>query len=265
MGKDNTPAANAMIDLIRDLIVNELAKQDTTAVCKIISSNNDGSYNIVVFPDAITLISGVKSISPENFKAGEYAYIYKFRNKLNNAVIFAKIGGEADDLKFVKTENLEQGVYSSIVKEATGSGGGGDGFPSIVVTSLTTPAEFTTGTNAWINVRIESGQIQVGDEIVICARKNSTRSSDQYKRRRYKTLKTVIVENISKNIFSIPISFDSDRDIYRGGNNPNRQTGPVTRYIKLRRVNADRTNATFSNIVQITIMYSPTYHTIGLY
>lgn len=99
--KEDTVAATAMVELIRDLIKQESAKEDDTATCCIMACNPDGSYDITVLPDTITLVRSVKSITPENLKVGDYAYIFKFKNKLNNAVIFAKIGGTGADVRFL--------------------------------------------------------------------------------------------------------------------------------------------------------------------
>ena len=105
--KSTKNAANNMVDLIRELIQQELIKEDNTATCRIMACNSDGSYDINVLPDMVTVIRSVKSISPENLKQGDYAYIFKFKNKLNNAVIIAKIGGLGSDVRFLtaKDEN----------------------------------------------------------------------------------------------------------------------------------------------------------------
>ena len=110
--KSNTTAANNMVDLIRELIQQELIKEDNTATCRIMACNPDGSYDINVLPDMVTVVRSVKSISPENLKEGDYAYIFKFKNKLNNAVIIAKIGGVGSDVRFLTARDENGNVVN---------------------------------------------------------------------------------------------------------------------------------------------------------
>ena len=121
MNENNRVAAANMVELIRELIQQELVKEDNTATCQIMACNSDGSYDITILPDEITLIKSVKSITPENLKQGDYAYVYKFKNKLSNAIIFTRIGGQGDDVRFITTDEYDKtGGYS-------GGGGGGSG------------------------------------------------------------------------------------------------------------------------------------------
>ena len=111
-GKSTKNAANNMVDLIRELIQQELIKEDNTATCRIMACNSDGSYDINVLPDMVTVIRSVKSISPENLKEGDYAYIFKFKNKLNNAVIITKIGGLGSDVRFLTARDENGNVVN---------------------------------------------------------------------------------------------------------------------------------------------------------
>ena len=108
--KNPTTAAAGMVDLIRELIQQELVKEDDTATCRIMACNPDGTYDITILPDMITVISSVKSISLENLKQGDYAYIYKFKNRLNNAIIIARVGGLGGDFKFVTPDALSESI-----------------------------------------------------------------------------------------------------------------------------------------------------------
>ena len=85
-------AANSLVGLIRDLINEELDKRDSTVVCQIASINADGTYNITIPPDDRNIASNIKSISPETLNVGDYAYLLKIQNKLNNSIILSRIG-----------------------------------------------------------------------------------------------------------------------------------------------------------------------------
>ena len=119
MGKNQEPIASSMVGFLRDLINEEIAKQDSTEICQITEDNGDGTYNIVLLPDEKVILSKVKSISPEALAIGEYAYIYKFKNQLNNAIILSRLGSNGD-LRFVSTKEAARYVVSE------SSGGGGE-------------------------------------------------------------------------------------------------------------------------------------------
>lgn len=85
-------AAIELVGLIRDLIIEELNKRDNTDVCQIYSENADGTFNVTIPPDDRNIVRNVKSIAPDDLVQGDYAYIFKIKNKLNNSIILSKIG-----------------------------------------------------------------------------------------------------------------------------------------------------------------------------
>ena len=117
--KDNKTALD-LINLIKDLVTDELNKRDNTCVCQVVACNEDGTYNIFVVPDTRTVITNVKSMSLEVIKVGDYVYVYKFQNKLNNAIILARAGTNAADIRFVTVENFN----STITTRSSGGEGG---------------------------------------------------------------------------------------------------------------------------------------------
>ena len=117
--KDNKTALD-LINLIKDLVTDELNKRDNTCVCQVVACNEDGTYNIFVVPDTRTVITNVKSMSLEVIKVGDYVYVYKIQNKLNNAIILARAGTNAADIRFVTVENFN----STITSRSSGGEGG---------------------------------------------------------------------------------------------------------------------------------------------
>lgn len=120
-------AAVEMVGLIRDLIIEELNKRDSTEVCKIATVNSDGTYNILIPPDDRNVIRNVKSISPDKLEQGDVAYIYKFLGKLNNAIIIAKIGANSSDLRFLTVDDIP------LFEGSSSSGGGGGDVTDVLV------------------------------------------------------------------------------------------------------------------------------------
>ena len=119
MAADNVNVAKDMIGLIRDLIIEELNKRDSTEICQIAAVNSDGTYHITIPPDDRNIVRNVVSISPDELKQGDYAYIYKFLGKLNNAIILTRIGS-GTSLRFITKDELP----ASIVSYSSGGGGG---------------------------------------------------------------------------------------------------------------------------------------------
>ena len=110
--RKNDTAATALVDLIRDIFYQEASKLDNTATCRIMSCNSDDTYDIAVLPDLTSVVRSVKSISPEKLVVGDYVYIYKFANRLNNAIILSKIGGSGADTRFIKDGADASDIYT---------------------------------------------------------------------------------------------------------------------------------------------------------
>ncbi len=139
MSKNDSKTAIELINLIRDMISTELDKRDNTCVCQIVARNLDETFNIIVVPDERTVINRVKSISPDVLKEGDYVYVYKFQNRLNNAIIIAKVGNDNVDLRFVTTDE-----YTALVPPGTAGGGGGGGGGTVSWSDVTGKPDFKT-------------------------------------------------------------------------------------------------------------------------
>lgn len=150
--KDNKTALD-LINLIKDLVTDELNKRDNTCVCQVVACNEDGTYNIFVVPDTRTVITNVKSMSLEVIKIGDYVYVYKFQNKLNNAIILARAGTNAADIRFVTVENFN----STITTRSSGGGG--------TVTSVSAGTGLSISGTATVNptVNIATGYSLISD------------------------------------------------------------------------------------------------------
>ena len=112
---DSNKAANEMVDLFRDLVIEQLETRDKTDVCRIFSINPDGTYNIVIPPDERNVVSNIKSISSETLFAGDYAYILKIKNRLNNSLILTRIGPATDTKSSNASANVSGGSTIGVV------------------------------------------------------------------------------------------------------------------------------------------------------
>ena len=95
---------NNFVDILRDLIKEQIDKQDTTIMCKIVSVNQDGTYNVYVEPDERNIIHNIPSISPYTLKQDDYVYVYKIKNQLNNSFIIKRLGSDGA-LDTIPTKN----------------------------------------------------------------------------------------------------------------------------------------------------------------
>lgn len=84
---DNNNATD-FLDLINSMIEDKLSKMDQVDICQIVSNDNGTNrYNIKLISDGNTIIHDVINCSRFSFSAGDYAYILKIKNQLNNAII----------------------------------------------------------------------------------------------------------------------------------------------------------------------------------
>ena len=87
----NEKAANELVDIIRDIVLRELDKRDSTSLCYVTEQKDDLHFNVYVVPDEDTVIENVLNSSGLQIKVGDYVYIYKINNKLNNSFIISKV------------------------------------------------------------------------------------------------------------------------------------------------------------------------------
>lgn len=81
-----------LVDLIRSIVRSELNTKDSTVLGQIVQMNVDGSYDLYIEPDMNTVVHGMGVIAGmPQLNPGDYVYVYKIENKLQNAFIIRKI------------------------------------------------------------------------------------------------------------------------------------------------------------------------------
>lgn len=115
-------AVNNMVDVINEMIHNELNKLDNTILCRIAKVNESGSYDVFIEPDDQNIITNIPSIADFGLEQGDYVYIYKIRNQLNNSFIIKKIGDLSTPLsgKITDIENRLNSIDYSIENSSSG-------------------------------------------------------------------------------------------------------------------------------------------------
>lgn len=94
--KENS-AATGLVDIIRGIISQEIAKTDSTAICMVESVNSDGTLNLYVLPDRQNIIRNIINQCRYNFTSGDSALLYLIGNKLSNSFVIAKYNAKQDD------------------------------------------------------------------------------------------------------------------------------------------------------------------------
>lgn len=85
--------ANQMVDLIREIIREEIKKQDSSELCIVDSVNTDGTLNVKLLTDDEGLLENITNGTPFEFNSGDYAILYKLKNSLGNCFVFGKPNG----------------------------------------------------------------------------------------------------------------------------------------------------------------------------
>lgn len=104
-------AVNNMVDVIKEIVKDELNKQDNTVLCKIVRTNENGSYDVFIEPDEQNIVTNIPSIVDFELEQGDYVYVYKIRNQLNNSFIIKKIGELTTPLS-ARIEDIETRLNS---------------------------------------------------------------------------------------------------------------------------------------------------------
>lgn len=112
-----------LVDVLKDLVREEYRTKDTTAICQVAEANEDGTYNLYVLPDTTNAIKNIPTITPYALSEGQFCYIYKIQNNLNNCFIIKKAGLVTEKQKFLTREQFDV-LIEQINSNPASSGGG---------------------------------------------------------------------------------------------------------------------------------------------
>lgn len=89
-------SADNMVDIIRDIAQQEIAKRGSVILCQVEEQKDEYHYDLTIVPDKSNIIHNVSNMTRFELSRGDYVYIYKVGNQLNNAFICYKIVPYAD-------------------------------------------------------------------------------------------------------------------------------------------------------------------------
>lgn len=82
-----TTNAEQLVDLIREIVREEVRKQDNTVPCIVNSVNEDNTVDLCILPDLDTVIKQIPNPNRIDCCEGDTVLLYKVRNQINNSFI----------------------------------------------------------------------------------------------------------------------------------------------------------------------------------
>ena len=82
-----TTNAEQLVDLIREIVREEVRKQDNTVPWIVNSVNEDNTVDLCILPDLNTVIKQIPNPNRIDCREGDTVLLYKVRNQINNSFI----------------------------------------------------------------------------------------------------------------------------------------------------------------------------------
>ena len=82
-----TTNAEQLVDLIREIVKEEVKKQDNTVPCIVNSVNDDGTVNLCILPDLDTVVNRILNPNHIDCREGDTVLLYKVKNQINNSFV----------------------------------------------------------------------------------------------------------------------------------------------------------------------------------
>ena len=82
-----TTNAEPLVDLIREIVREEVKKQDNTVPCIVNSVNDDGTVNLCILPDLDPVVSRILNPNQIDCREGVTVLLYNVKNQINKSFI----------------------------------------------------------------------------------------------------------------------------------------------------------------------------------
>ena len=83
-----TTNAEQLIDLIREIVREEVKKQDNTVPCIVDSVNDDGTVNLCILPDLDTVINRILNPNHIDCREGDTVLLYKVKRNWHGVFMY---------------------------------------------------------------------------------------------------------------------------------------------------------------------------------
>lgn len=85
-------AAEKFVDLVRDIVQQELDREDDLVLCEVTEKKDDIHYDVnVLLDENNVVVQNVTNVTPMDLKKGDRVYLYKIKNVLQNSFIINTI------------------------------------------------------------------------------------------------------------------------------------------------------------------------------
>lgn len=95
-------AANKMLDIIRDIVLQELDREDNIILCQVKEQKDSCHYDLTDAADESHILHNILNVTTSDFNVGDYIYLYKINNDFAQSFIVSQILPYVDDKKVVE-------------------------------------------------------------------------------------------------------------------------------------------------------------------
>lgn len=100
MGDEKFVADN-MVDIIRDIVREEVNKTDSTLLCRVKNIYSENAVDVIPVSDKTLILHNIPNMTKYDLSIGDYVYIYKIGNQLDNSFICYVLGKNPVDRSYI--------------------------------------------------------------------------------------------------------------------------------------------------------------------
>lgn len=89
---DEKFVADSMVDIIRGIVREEINKTDSTLLCCVKNIYSENAVDVIPVSDKTLILHNIPNMTKYNLNIGDYVYIYKVNNQLDNSFVCYVLG-----------------------------------------------------------------------------------------------------------------------------------------------------------------------------
>lgn len=111
---DEKFVADSMVDIIRGIVREEINKTDSTLLCQVKNIYSENAVDVVPMSDRKLLLHNVPNMTKFDLNIGDYVYVYKINNQLDNSFICYVLG--RNPIQVASEKNIIGGAKSTLAE-----------------------------------------------------------------------------------------------------------------------------------------------------
>lgn len=115
---DEKFVADSMVDIIRGIVREEINKTDSTLLCCVKNIYSENAVDVIPVSDKTLILHNIPNMTKYNLNIGDYVYIYKVNNQLDNSFVCYVLGKNPVERSYnVSTLSyaIEAGAFTDFV------------------------------------------------------------------------------------------------------------------------------------------------------